>query len=172
MPTPRYFLTEDGKRTGPHSMAVLVQKAEIRMLTANTLLAPENEPDAWAPLSSYEVLCSELLPNRPNYTLGSRNIERVNSNNVPPAPSISEMLKANLAHEKAFQSTLPKAPPPKRSNKRLRDFLIVSITLTLAAVFAGMKFSDNTFFTIALVGATVFLNACLAWVMFGIMSRY
>lgn len=172
MPTPRYFLTEEGKRTGPHSMAVLMQKAEIRMLTPNSLLAPENEPDAWSPLSSYEVLCSELLPNRPHFTLGSRNIERVNSDDVPPPPSITDMLQANLAHEKAFQATQPKAAPPKSSHKRLRDYLIFATTITALAVFAGMKFSDNTFFTIALVGASAFLNACMAWVMFGIMSRY
>jgi hypothetical protein len=47
---PRFFLREDGRRTGPHSLLVLKLKAARSLFSADTLLAQENEPEAWAAL--------------------------------------------------------------------------------------------------------------------------
>ena len=75
---PRFFLREDGRRTSTHSLSVLKQKAEMDLLSADTLLAQENEPEAWAALRESQVLNEELLPARSHCTLAPSEIISVN----------------------------------------------------------------------------------------------
>lgn len=172
MPTaPRYFLMEAGERTGPHSLLVLRQKADVAALSPDTRVAPENEPNLWAPLRDYQVLCSELIPERPHYTLGAHAIERVNDSTLPAAPSVQEILSSNLAHERRVEGHLLKAVPP-RSNRRLRDYLGLVVAGNLFSALAWVLLPAHPMVVVPLLGFVVIYNVGLAWVLFGVMDRY
>jgi hypothetical protein len=165
----RYFLMEDGLRTGPHSLLVLRQKADIGVLTSTTPVAPETEPDTWAPLRDFQALCSELLPERPKYKLGAHPIKRVNTSATDAAPSVQEILSANLAREKAVQGDLL-TPLRPRKNRRRTDYLIAASLingLVIVNLFLGRPWYDPF-----LLGFFVMGNISLAWVLFGVMDRY
>ncbi len=169
---PRFFLTEAGLRTGPHSLAVLKQKAEIYALSPETSIAPESAPDEWTPISASHVLCEELFPTRRPFTLGSRPVETINmAGHADAAPSIEQMLRANLARQQAAEGELLKPLPP-RSNRRRTDYLF-----TVAAA-AGLSMVPWLFVPVTAghivlsLGATGFVALCGAWVFFVVMDRY
>ena len=170
MPSPpRYFLREDGRRTGPHSLAVLKQKAELGLITADTMLAAEAEPETWAPLRDSQVLCEELIPARPHYTLGKREVERVNRADNPAVPSVDEMLRANLARQKQAEGELL-TPMPPRPNRRRTDYLILAGLLN---GFIGLLiYHGMPWYNPFLLGLFIMGNLGLTWVLFGVMNRY
>lgn len=173
MPTaPRYFLLEEGQRTGPHSLAVLKQKAEVRVLTADSLIAHETEPDAWAPLGDFQVLCDELLPVRTRYALApDHKVEHVNTPGETAPPTVQELLRANAVRERSAIGELL-APLPRRSNKRLRDYLILVVCGNLLALLAFLFLPMNPVSFVYLVAFVAIYNTSLPWVMFAVMDRY
>jgi len=172
MPTaPRYFLREDGRRTGPHTLAVLKQKAELGLLSAESLFAPETEPEAWAALRESQVLCEELIPARPHYNLGKREIEHVNRADTPAPPSVEDMLRANLARQQQVEGELLKPLPP-RSNRRRNDYLISAIAGNLLAALGFIYLPGNPVTFVYLVAFVVIYNISLIWVLFFVMDRY
>lgn len=169
---PRYFLQENGLRTGPHSLAVLKQKAEIHVITPDTSLAPENEPDVWAPITDSQVLREELFPLRTHFSLGARTVETVNSSADPNhAPSVDEMLRDNLTRQRAAEGELLKPMPP-RSNRRRNDYLFLTIAGNLAAVLGFVFLPANPVVFVSLVAFVAIYNIGLIWTVFFVMDRY
>jgi hypothetical protein len=168
---PRYFLSENGQRTGPHSLVVLKQKAEVHVLRPETSIAPESDPDDWTPISDSQVLCEELFPARRQFTLGARAIEAVNKSDAHVAPSIEDMLRDNLVRQNTAGGDVLKPLPP-RSNRRLKDY---AFTVGAGAVvsMAPWLFIPLTAGLIFLsLAATAFVALCAAWVFFVVMDRY
>jgi len=168
---PRYFLREEGHRTGPHSLVVLKQKAELGLLSADTLIAPETEPDSWAALRESQVLHEELLPPRPHYALGKSQFTRVNHTGNLVTPSVDEMLRANVARQREAEGEL--LPPlPPRPNRRRSDYLCVVAAGAALSMIPWLFIPLTVGLILLSFSATVFLAACFGWVMFGIMDRY
>lgn len=168
---PRYFLMEDGVRTGPHTLAVLRQKADIYSLTPDTLIAPESDPAVLLPLRQFQVLCSELIPERPHYKLGTRSIDRVNTAANPAAPSVRELLTGNSAREREFENQVLKAAAV-RFDRRRRDFIILSCAGNALAALAWIILSGGPLAGTLVFGAAIVYNLTLAWVLFGILDRH
>lgn len=169
---PRYFLSENGQRTGPHSLAVLRQKAEIGVLRPDTSIAPESAPDDWSPLSDSQVLSEELFPARRQFTMGPRTIEKVNTAADPhSAPSIDEMLRGNLARQHAAEGELLKPMPP-RSNRRRNDYLFTVAAGALASMIPWLFVPVTIGHVFLSVGATFFVAVSAGWVFFFVMDRY
>jgi hypothetical protein len=167
---PRFFLTEDGRRTGPHSLAVLKQKAELGVIKPDSALAPEAEPEAWEPIRDSSVLNEELFPARPRFNLAHRAVERVNTPGEPRhVPSVDEMLRANLARQQAAEGELLKPMPP-RSNRRRNDYLILAAMIN--GLFVVNLIIGRPWYDPFLIGLFVMGNVSLAWVLFGVMDRY
>src|SRR5690606_6398356 len=122
-----------GLRTGPHSLLVLKQKAEIHMITPETSLASETNPDGWTPIREMEVVCAELFPARTRLRLGSRTVEHLNANDPRAAIRVEDLLQDNLRRRQAAETDLL-SPLPPRSNKRLRDYLLLAIAGNLLAL--------------------------------------
>jgi len=169
---PRYFLQENGLRTGPHSLAVLKQKAEIHVITPDTSLAPENEPDAWGPISDSQVLCEELFPARTQFTLAARTVDKVNSSADPHhAPSVDEMLRGNLARQRTAEGELLKPMPP-RSNRRRTDYLFTVAAGALASMIPWLFVHVTLGHVLLSVASTLFVVISAGWVFFFVMDRY
>jgi hypothetical protein len=169
---PRYFLSENGQRTGPHSLVVLKQKAEVHVLKPETSIAPESDPDDWTPISASQVLCEELFPARRPFTLGARTVEKVNTSADPhAAPSIEEMLRDNLARQQSAGSELLKPLPP-RSNRRLKDYLFTVVAGALVSMIPWLFVPVNIGHVFISLAATAFVALCAAWVFFVVMDRY
>ncbi len=170
-PTPRYFLLDDGQRTGPHSLAVLKQKAEMGFLTRDNLIAPENDPEAWAPLKESQVLCEELIPARPHYTLGKREVEKVNHAGNPEILSVDQILRGNLARQQQAESELLKTLPPV-SNRRRNDCLLLLIIGNLLIGLAYYFLRHNPMAAVSLLGVVALYNTGVVWILFFVMDRY
>lgn len=169
---PRYYLADSGQRTGPHSLAVLKQLAEVNTVTPDTLHATESDPNEWSPLRASQVLHDELFPSRPRYTLDAhRPVERVNRPDNTAAPSVDEMLRANLARQRQVEGELL-TPQPPRSNKRRRDYLFLLVTGNAFAVLAFVLLPANPMVLVNLLGFFVIYNLGLAWTLYGVMDRY
>ena len=167
---PRYFLSENGQRTGPHSLAVLKQKAEIHVIKPDTSIAPEDEPDAWAAITDSQVLCEELFPERRQFTFATRIVEKVNTAAEPHhAPSVDEMLRANIARQRTAEGELLKPMPP-RSNRRRNDYLILSAIINGIVVINLLM--GRPWFDPFLLGFFAMANIGVAWVLFVVMDRY
>lgn len=167
----QYYLVEEGQRTGPHTIAVLKQKAEIHVLTADTLITKESEPTAWKPLSASPQLCAELIPTRTRLTLGSHVIEQVNKNGDAAAPSVEELLQGNLSREKAIRGELL-TPMPPRSNRRRSDYLIMLALGNLSALAAYLFLPANPMVLVSLGSFVALYNVGLVWILYGVMDRY
>ncbi len=166
---PRFFLSENGLRTGPHSLAVLKQKAEIGVLRADASIAPESEPDDWSPIHESQVLSEELFPARRQFALGARPVEIANTAHLIASPSVDEILRSNLARQQAVEGELLKPVPP-RSNKRRKDYLILAGSIN--AIVAIRLLQGAPPFDPFLVGFFAMGNISLVWVMFFVMDRY
>lgn len=169
--SPLYYLVEDGQRTGPHTIAVLKQKAEVHVLTADTLITKENEPTAWRPLRASPDLYAELIPVRTRLTLGAQVIEQVNKSEEPAAPTVEELLKGNLDRAKAIRGELL-APMPPRSNRRRSDYLFMFALGNLAALAAYLFLPTNPVVFVSIVSFVALYNVGLVWLLYGVMDRY
>jgi hypothetical protein len=169
---PRYYLADSGRRTGPHSLAVLKQLAEVSTITPDTLHATESEPNDWSPLRDSQVLHDELFPARPHYTLDlQRPVEHVNNPSNIAVPSVDEILRANLARQRATEGELLKPMPP-RSNRRRNDYLFLTIAGNLAAVLGFIFLPANAVVFVSLVAFVAIYNIGLLWTLFFVMDRY
>lgn len=173
MPTaPRYYLANGTQRTGPHSLAVLKQLAEVHTITPDTLHAAESDPDDWTPLRDSQVLHDELFPARPHYSLDHhRPVEHVNNPSNVSAPSVDEMLRANLARQRQAEGELLKPQAP-RSNKRRRDYIFLVITGNAFAVLGFILLPANPMVLVPLFAFLIIYNLGLAWTLYGVMDRY
>lgn len=169
---PRYYLADSGRRTGPHSLAVLKQLAEVSSITPDTLHAAESEPNDWSPLRDSQVLRDELFPARPHYALDlHRPVEQVNNPNTTPVPSVDEILRANLARQREAEGELL-TPQPPRPNNRRRDYLFLTIAGNLAAVLGFIFLPANPIVFVSLVAFVAIYNIGLLWTLFVVMDRY
>ena len=172
-----YQLQENGRATGPHSLVVLRQKAEIRVIHPGSLVRAADASDAvaWRPIGSIPELHADLFPPKPLPKLAASAAPFVSANSpashahVPAAATdVFAILKNNSARDQASADALLKDLGPRPNNRR-RDYLICAIALNLFAVGAGHIVGYVNPFVI---GLAVMGNLGLAWVMFFVSDRY
>jgi hypothetical protein len=169
---PRYYLAEEGRRTGPHSLAVLKQLAEVGTITPETLHASESDPNDWSPLRASQVLHDELFPERPHYALDSnRAVEHVNRPDNAAVPSVDEMLRANIARQRQAEGELL-TPQPPRPNRRRTDYLLTVAGGAGVSMIPWLFVHVTAGHIILTLAATTFVAICAAWVFYGVMDRY
>ena len=162
---------EDGRRTGPHSLAVLCQKAEIRVIDRETLVAFEDEPETWLPLRECEGLSAGLFPEKTAFTLAAKTIESVNAAAPTQPVSVHDMLQSNLARQEAATGDLLKPLPP-RSNRRKQDFWLLFGALNLVVALLALWLPMNPIVFVSIIALFTLGNISLVWVMFFVMDRY
>lgn len=171
-----YYLAEDGRPTGPHSLVVLRQKAEIFVLRPDSLVipaspAPADPPPAWTPIHALPDLHALLFPKRTGLALGRAHVAAdVSRDDASLAPThVPALLHDNTSRQVAAEG--PLRPPPRGAyrHRRTRDYLWSAGALNAFCVAYGLS---STFLNPFLIALIVIGNISMLWVMFGIMDRY
>lgn len=173
---PPYLLLEDGRPTGPHSLLVLHQKADIRVLHPDSLVRPAESPDApWIPVRAIPDLHALLFPPRSAPALASPRA-------APPAPAASAsagaparpveveaLLRDNTARLVAAEHFNPGGLSSRRL-RRHRSFLC-SVLAFAAPAWALHRFGPlpKTEMTFILLASAVGVASLLSyWIIYHI----
>jgi hypothetical protein len=169
---PAYYLLEDGQPTGPHSLTVLRQKADVHAIRPDTLVHPAEHlaGAAWTPIRDISALHDQLFPARHLPHLGAARPHSTNAEvDATTAPTdVSTLLKDNTARQAAAEGVLLKDIGPRPNNRR-RDFLVCLGALNLFVLIAGQFVGYINPF---LIGLFVIGNLGLVWTLYGVMDRY
>ena len=168
-----YELQESGCVTGPHSLVVLRQKAEIHVLRPDHLvrLASAPEPGPWLPIREIPELCELLFPPRARprlSTLVVHDSTNTRTDASTPATDVFKLLKDNSAHQRAAEDDLLKDLGPRPNNRR-RDYLILAFSLNVFVAAVGSFVGYHNPF---LIGLWTMGNLGLIWVLYFVMDRY
>lgn len=170
--SPAYYLVEEGHSTGPHSLAVLAQKAEVHALRPDSLVCPVESAEApdWRPIRELPELHDHLFAPRTLPSLGAARFAAVNSEiDQAAAPFVVEQaLRDNTARQRAAEGELLKDLGP-RPNRRRRDYLFCAGGLNLFVLLLGPLIGYGNPF---LVGLWAIGNVSLVWILYGVMDRY
>lgn len=174
---PGYEILDHDRVSGPHSLVALRQMAEIYVLTPQTpVRLPARAgatPDAWRPISELPELHADLFP--PRATPAPRL-----AGGEGPAPidtladarresfDVLAIQRDNSARLRACEDDLLR-DIGERPNLRRRDYLVCFVALNLFVAGAGQVVGYLNPF---LIGLAVIGNLGLAWVLYGVMSRY
>lgn len=170
-----YEILEDGQPTGPHSLLVLRQKAEIHVLKPDALARPAGDTAAtevapWRPIHEIPELRG-IFPGRTLPKLGTASSFETSNARTDAAigdTDVFTLLRDNTARQVAAEDQCPK-PLPKRSKRRLWDALIVFTALNGFGVLAGHWMGYHNPFVVAIFAMG---NVGIFWVMFVVMDRY
>jgi hypothetical protein len=169
-----YYLAEEGAASGPHSLAVLRQKAEIRVLRPDSLVypgTPTAQPAAWTTIRDLPDLHAHLFPAHPLPSLGTAHFQSENArHDATLAPTdVTTLLRDNTARQTIAENLRPPPPPVAYRYHRTRDYLWCAAALNLPILLYGLS---STFLSPLLIGLFVVGNIGLAWVFFSVMDRY
>ena len=171
---PPYYLLEEGHPTGPHSLIVLHQKADIRVIGPNSTVRPAESPDApWIPIRMIPDLHEFLFPPKTAPTLAS---SRPAAHTKPPftesAPrpvEVESMLRDNTARLVASEHFDPGAMSSRRL-RRHRTFLF-TVLFFAAPAWALYRFGPfpRTEITIITLAGFVGVAALMSyWIIYHI----
>lgn len=174
-----YELQENGRATGPHSLVVLRQKAEIRVIQPDSLVrlatATGAPPESWLPIRDLPELHADLFPPRATPKLSVTPLAFESANIVGPtdhvpatATDVFAMLRQNSARERAATDELMKDLGPRPNNRR-RDYIVCFLALNLFVACAGQFVG---YFNPFLIGLAVMGNIGLVWLLYFVMDRY
>ncbi|MCW5547650.1 MAG: hypothetical protein KIT44_01670 [Opitutaceae bacterium] len=105
------------------------------------------------------------------YGLKAREFQKENQPATPPAPSVHEILRANLAHGQAVEDAKPMDLTDHRT-KRTRDYWLLMIAGNGLGGLLWFLLPSSQLISILLPGVLLVLNLGLYWIMFQVMEKY
>jgi hypothetical protein len=172
---PPYYLVEDGKVTGPHSLEVLRQKADIRVISPDTHIQPAVPPDSpWYALREDAALLALLFPARPTLSLGKARFTPANAaTDAASAPvDVFAMLRDNAARQSAAEREVPLPPLPPRGRRRNRDFLLIAVGGDAFAIAFWLWAGQSSVHGVFVLSFVVVLTLSLYWVLYHVVDPY
>jgi hypothetical protein len=172
-----YILLEDRQPSGPHSVVVLRQKAEIRAIHPDTPIRLATPPEApWVTIREIPELFALLFPARTTPTLGTAPSfvsTNADTDAYYAATDVRQLLRDNTARQVLAESAEPARKLAKIGARRRRDYWIVVLGSNAAAVaYIGLLAGFGTIQLVFLLGFASILTVGLYWVMFHIMDPY
>ncbi|MGC4074316.1 MAG: DUF4339 domain-containing protein [Nibricoccus sp.] len=167
----RYYVTLDGKVSGPHGLEALRQMASVHAFTRDTLATPEHAEN-WQPIHAQPELADALFPTTTKLQLKAKAITHT-VDSVTPV-SVEEILRTNLASE--ARST-PQSDYTARSGRRpglarTRDYLIATIFGNALGGAAWYFLPHDQLILVFIVSYLTMLNVGLYWIFYHVMNRY
>ena len=105
------------------------------------------------------------------FTFKDNSFQRENTAATPPAPSVHEILRDNLAVQKSIEpAVLPNLKD--RRTKRRRDYWLLMLTMNPVIAYVGWLVYGDPVGSIFLLSFFVLFNVGLAWIMFQVMDKY
>jgi len=172
-----YHVLEDEGRTGPHSLAVLRQKAEVHALHPCSRVRPVGAAAdaAWTLVRDLPELHAHLFPGRQLPRLGSVRFESANTraDASTEATDVHALLRDNTARQLAAETAAPPKPLAKIGARRRRDFWLLVVGANGAAsayIFSMAGFGAAQVGFLIVVAALV--TTALHWMIFQVMDPY
>jgi hypothetical protein len=134
MNLPSFYLIEGHEPTGPHSVQVLRQKADVYAITLDTAVKPSEPPDAiWAQIHEIPELRALLFP--PKKTLNLRTFApfqgtpEIEARHEPI--HVEDMLQKNALHQIAAEEFVPRKLSHSPRFIRNRNFILLALALNV-----------------------------------------
>ena len=173
---PPYYLLEEGRPTGPHSLIVLHQKADIHVIGPDSTVRPAESPDApWIPIRAIPDLHEFLFPPKTSPALAA---PRPAAHTRPPFAEpesrpvvVESILRDNTALLVASEHFDPGAIGSRRV-RRHRTFLLTALFFA-APAWALFRFGPlpRTEVTLITLGGFVGVAVVLSyWMVYHIMD--
>jgi hypothetical protein len=171
---PPYYLLDEGRPTGPHSLIVLHQKADIHVIGPDSTVRPAESPDApWIPIRLIPDLHAFLFPPKtPPVLASSRPAARTKPPGSDPTSrpvEVESLLRDNTARLVASEYFDPGAMSSRRA-RRHRAFLFTVLALA-APAWALYRFGPlpRTETTVTLLASAVAIASLLSyWLIYHI----
>lgn len=168
---PPYHLLEDGQATGPHSLVVLRQKADIRVITPESAVRPATSPDApWLPIRAIADLHALLFPPKaapvlskaPAFTAANAAADSANR-----PVEVEGFLRQNTARLVVSEHFDPSRVPSRRARRHRGYVFTVACLAGLAWALYRFGPLPRTDMTVILLGSAVILAALLCyWIIY------
>jgi hypothetical protein len=170
---PTYQLVEGDQITGPHTLAVLRQKAEIHVIRPDTpVRAVVQPPEPWKPIRDWPELHDLLFIAKTAPKLGVARFHATNvETDAASAPvDVQQLLRGNAAVQKAAEKREARAGIGPYLRRRL-VFAVVVALVVLPLYFVYHQLLPRTGDSIALLAgfAAVGLGV-IYWVMFHVLD--
>lgn len=170
-----YYLVEGGVVTGPHSLLVLRQKAEIHALRPDAMVHPLLPADApWCPLHEIPDLLAAVFPapSAPRLALSRPTLPNTASDADLAPTEVPELLRDNVARQVFAESGIPLRKLKPLGAKRRRDFLVLFLLGNAFALGSGYFLGFNGVQGVFILSFCAVFNVSLYWVLFHVMDRY
>lgn len=172
---PPYYLVEDGATTGPHTLTVLQQKAEIRVIGPETFVravVPEDAP--WRRLKDEGELFAHLFPARASLTLSKANFTATNtqSDAGSRAVDVQTLLRDNAAYQVAAEKRLTERPLAKVGSARRRDFIVIAGGSCAFATVAWLITGRSPILGIFALSFATLMSLGTYWVLYHVQDPY
>jgi hypothetical protein len=114
---------------------------------------------------------NEADPTPRKFAFKARSFDQANLPSQPPAPSVHEILRHNLAVQKSAE---PEILPHlhDRRTKRRRDYWITMLCGNALGGLAAVILPANVVVLVFLLAFFVIFNLSLAWILFHVMDKY
>ena len=114
---------------------------------------------------------NEADPSPRKFAFKARSFDQANVASQPPAPSVHEILRQNLAVQKSAE---PEVLPHlhDRRTKRRRDYWFVMLSGNALGGLAAVILQGNIVALVYLLVFFVIFNLGLVWTMFFVMDKY
>lgn len=110
-------------------------------------------------------------PPSQRYGLKVREFQKENQPATPPAPSVHEILRDNLARGQKIEDAKPMDLTDRRT-KRTRDCWLLMIAGNGLGGLLWFLLPSSHLVSILLAGVLLVLNLGLYWIMFQVMDKY
>jgi hypothetical protein len=170
---PTYQLVEGDQVTGPHSLAVLRQKAEIHVINPQTpVRAVVQPPEPWRPIREWPELHDVLFVAKSGAKLGVAKFHSTNAQtDADSAPvDVQELLRGNAVVQKAAEKRQARAGLGPYLRRRLVFALVVALVV-LPLLFLYFRVLPRTGDSLALIAGFAAAGlAVIYWVMFHVLD--
>ncbi len=139
MNLPSFYLIENHEPTGPHSVQVLRQKAEILVITPDTAVKPSEPADAlWAQIHEIPELCALLFP--PKKALNLRTFAPFKATPTIEAQHepvhVEDLLRTNALNQISAEEFTPRKHSHSTRFRRNRNFILSALAINVPSFLA------------------------------------